>query len=92
MFESSLARRDGLEDLGVGVLFGLLEAPEWHAATGYLCSCRMPLTCYGGHASKQAGKALRSQGLPHRTKLSRILTTLKQNKSMYTNTSRYIQR
>ena len=36
----------------------------------------------GGHASKQVGKALRSQGHPHRTKRSGILATLQQNKSM----------
>ena len=46
----------------------------------------------GGHASKQAGKALRSQGHPHRTKRSRILATLKQNKGMYKNTSGYVHR
>ena len=33
-----------------------------------------------GHASKQAGKALRSQGHPNRTKRSTILATLKQKK------------
>ena len=46
----------------------------------------------GRHASKQARKALRSQGYLHRTKSSRMLATLKQNKSMYKNTSRYVNR
>ena len=47
------------------------------------------------HTSKQAGKALRSQGHQlrscHETKRCRILATLKQgNKSMYSNTSGYV--
>ena len=33
---SSSALRDGLEVLGVGVLVGLLDGPEWHAGIGYL--------------------------------------------------------
>ena len=39
----------------------------------------------GRHAGKQAGKEQRSQGHPHRRKCSRILATLKENKSMYKN-------
>ena len=46
----------------------------------------------GGHAGKQAGKALRSQGHPHRTKRPRIVATLKENKSMYKNKSGYVHR
>ena len=46
----------------------------------------------GGHASKQAGKALLSQGHPHRIRHSRILATLEQNKRMYKNTSGYVHR
>ena len=90
MLESSSAPGDGLEVLGSGVLFGFLEGLEWHATTAYLSGGRTLLTpsrggpvqgshC-GGHASKQAGKALRSQGHPHRTKRCRILATLKQEK------------
>ena len=44
----------------------------------------------GRYTSNQAGKALRSQGHPQRAKLSTILATLKQNKSMYINTSGYV--
>ena len=100
MLESSSALRDGLEVLGVRVLVGLLEGPEWHAAIGYPSSGRTVLThscggpgdgarC-GRHASKHAVKARRSQGHPHGTKVSRILATLKQNKGMYKNTSGYV--
>ena len=46
----------------------------------------------GGHTSKQAGKALRSQGHPRRRKRSRILATLKQKKSIYKDTPGYVQR
>ena len=47
------------------------------------------------HTSKQAGKALRSQGHQlrscHETKCFRILATVKQgNQSMYSNTSGYV--
>ena len=45
-----------------------------------------------GHASTPVGNALRSQGHPHRTKRARILATLKQNESMYKNTSGYVHR
>ena len=39
--------------------------------------------CCSGHASKQAGKAVRSQGHRDRKKRSRILAALKQNRNIY---------
>ena len=100
MLGSSSALRDGLEVLRVGVLVGLLEGAEWHAGTGYFSVSRPVLTCYrggpvhgsrcGAHACKQATKALRSQGHPHRTKCPTILASFQQNEGMYTNTSGYV--
>ena len=103
MSESSSAIRNGPEFFGVGLIVGLLNGPEWHAGIEFLSGGRMLLTRsrggglakrrWGGHASKQAGKALRLQGQPHRTKRSRILATLQQNKGMYEkNTSGYVHR
>ena len=74
---------------------GYSWGPEQHAVIGYLSGGRTLLTrSLGGawlqeaaadtQASSQAKHAqLRSQGIPHRTKRSRILVTLKQNKGMY---------
>ena len=78
------------------------EGPGRHTGTGCHSSGRTLLTrsrevpvhtarC-GRHASKRAGKPLRSQGNLHRTKRSRLLATLRQIKSMYTNTSGYVHR
>ena len=50
-------------------------------ADAFLCGGLATARC-SRHASKQAGKALRSQGHPHRIKRSRILATLQQNKGM----------
>ena len=77
------------EVLGVGVLLALLDGPEWNAGIGYLSGGRTLFTCSrgglatgrcGGHASKQAGKALRSRGHPQRTKRSGILAILNKTK------------
>ena len=102
MSESSSSLADGLEVLGVGVLAGRLGGPVGHAGTGYLSGGRKLLTCFcggpgrgarcGQQASKQAGKAPRTQGHPLRTKRFRIRATLKQNKHMYKNTSGYVYR
>ena len=93
MLESSSALRDGLQVLGVGVLVGLLEGPKWHAGAGYLSGGRTLLmhspsgpahgSHWGGHASKQEDKALRSRGHPQRTKRCSILATLKKKKRKY---------
>ena len=93
MSESSSAIPNGLEVLGVGVLVGLLDSPESHAWDWVPQRQKKAFDAFpwgglttercGGHASKQAGKALRSKGHPHRTKRSRILATLKENEGMY---------
>ena len=70
------------EDMRDPVTKTIVMRPRWGGLARGRC---------GEHASKQAGKALRSQGHHHRTKRSRILATLKQNKSMYQkNTSGYV--
>ena len=71
------------------LMMALLDGPEWNAGIGYLSGGRTLFTCLcgglatgrcGGHASKQAGKALRSRGHPQRTKRSGILAILNKTK------------
>ena len=102
MLESSLALRNDLEVLGVGVLISLVEGPEWHVGNGHLSGGRTLLMPsrgapvhrerYGGEAGKQASKAPGSQGNPHRTQRSRILATLEKDEGVYTDTSGYVHR
>ena len=70
MSESSSAIRNGLEVLGVGVLVGLFDGPEWHSGMGYLSGGRTLLTCSREGAWPRTLQRTRKQAGRQRTALT----------------------